>query len=164
MRACVRACVCAFSGCLCLCCFREILKRCLKNMTQTLMTKCFRKFQAYRRPKSYCLLTLKPIDNEVCCASLSLRPIRPRLFTPTLACKSCLQRYCTAEGLIGAFMTGRLWLLRCDVFVRARAYVRACGCECRIISMRKEFSTLSKRDRETNSGVRWFCDGHDGLL
>ena len=86
------------------------------------------------------------------------------LFTPTLACKSCLQRYCTAEGLIGAFMTGRLWLLRCDVFVRARAYVRACGCECRIISMRKEFSTLSKRDRETNSGVRWFCDGHDGLL
>jgi hypothetical protein len=43
---------------------KEILKRCLKNMAKGLLVKTFGKLAAYRRPKSFCLLTLKPIDND----------------------------------------------------------------------------------------------------
>jgi hypothetical protein len=34
-------------------------------MAMGLLVKTFRKLAAYRRPKSFCLLTLKRIDDEV---------------------------------------------------------------------------------------------------
>ena len=43
---------------------RSILKKCLKNLQNALVVKCFRKFVEYRRPNCFCLLTLQPIDGE----------------------------------------------------------------------------------------------------
>ena len=43
---------------------RCILKKCLKNLQNALVVKCFRKFVEYRRPNCFCLLTLQPIDGE----------------------------------------------------------------------------------------------------
>ena len=43
---------------------RDIVKRCLKNMTYTIIMKCFRKLKSYKKPASFCLITLQKLESE----------------------------------------------------------------------------------------------------
>jgi len=43
---------------------RDIVKRCLKNMTYTIVMKCFRKLKSYKKPASFCLITLQRLESE----------------------------------------------------------------------------------------------------